>query len=118
MLFADDAAICATTEEELQTTVPIFDETVTEFCLELAIKKTKITVHRTQQDEEKPEYQVQWLKEHPQNVFQHSIILVDNYLMMQLCTMKFLGGSNKHLLYSPNYSKGFGKRSTSHSKQK
>ena len=41
MLFADDAAICATTEEELQTIIATFDETLTEFSLELAIKKQK-----------------------------------------------------------------------------
>ena len=41
MLFADDAAICATTEEELQAIITSFDKTRTEFGLELAIKKQK-----------------------------------------------------------------------------
>ena len=39
MLFADDAAICARTEEELQTIITTFDESLTEFGLKLAIKK-------------------------------------------------------------------------------
>ena len=41
MLFADDAAICATTEEELQTIITTFDKTLTEFDLKLAIKKNR-----------------------------------------------------------------------------
>ena len=41
MLFTDDAAICATTEEELQTIITIFNETLTEFGLKLAIKNQK-----------------------------------------------------------------------------
>ena len=39
MLFADDATICATNEEELLTIFTSFDETLTEFGLELEIKK-------------------------------------------------------------------------------
>ena len=57
MLFADDAAICATTEAKLQTLIPTFDETLTEFGLKLAIKKkkTEIMVQGNPQDKEKPE---------------------------------------------------------------
>ena len=46
ILFADDATICATTEEELQTIISTFDETLTEFGLKLAVKKTEIMVQR------------------------------------------------------------------------
>ena len=59
MLFTDDAAICATTEE-LHTIINTFDETFSEFGLKLAIiknikKKTEIMVQRNPQDKEKPE---------------------------------------------------------------
>ena len=42
MLFADDAALCANSEEELQIIVTTFYETFKEFALQLAIKKLKL----------------------------------------------------------------------------
>jgi len=42
MLFADDAAVCAHSAEELQEIMTAFYRTFKEFGLELAIKKTKV----------------------------------------------------------------------------
>ena len=42
MLFADDAALTAHTEEELQRLVTCFDDTCSEFGLRISVSKTKI----------------------------------------------------------------------------
>ena len=41
MLFADDAAVCAHSEEELQEIMQIFYQTFQEFGLQLALKKNR-----------------------------------------------------------------------------
>jgi hypothetical protein len=54
-LFADDAAICALSEEDLQTIMTVFFEVFKEFGLELAVKKTEVMLQRTQSEDELPE---------------------------------------------------------------
>ena len=44
MLFADDAAVCAHSEEELQEIMQIFYQTFQEFGLQLALKKTEVMI--------------------------------------------------------------------------
>ena len=51
MLFADDAALCANSEEELQIIVTTFYETFKEFGLQLAIKKTEIMMQKATSNE-------------------------------------------------------------------
>ena len=56
MLFADDAALCAFTEEDLQMIVTVFHETMKEFGLELSIEKTQIMMQKAhlQDDQQEP----------------------------------------------------------------
>lgn len=54
LLFADDAAICALTEEDLQTIIQVFYETFSEFGLELAINKTQVMLQKAFPQEERP----------------------------------------------------------------
>jgi len=51
MLFADDAALCANSEEELQIIVTTFYETFKEFGLQLAIKKTEVMMQKATSNE-------------------------------------------------------------------
>ena len=104
MLFADDATICATPEEQLQTIITTFDETLTEFGLELATQKTKIMAQRNLKDKEKPEPKKLVQGKTLKCVLTNSNILVNNCAIMQLSMMKSLGESNKHLLLSPKRS--------------
>ena len=55
MLFADDAAVCAHSEEELQEIMTVFYLTFKEFGLELAIKKTEVMLQKAFPDEARPE---------------------------------------------------------------
>ena len=55
MLFADDAAVCAHSEEELQEIMTVFYLTFKEFGFELAIKKTKVMLQKAFPDEAIPE---------------------------------------------------------------
>ena len=55
MLFADDAAVCAHSEEELQEMMTVFNRTFKEFGLELAIKKTEVMLQKAFPDEARPE---------------------------------------------------------------
>ena len=42
LLFADDSAVCSTSEAELQIIISVFYETFKEFGLQLAIKKLRL----------------------------------------------------------------------------
>ena len=55
MLFADDAAVCAHSEEELQEIMQIFYQTFQEFGLQLALKKTEVMMQKSYPDEARPE---------------------------------------------------------------
>ena len=55
MLFADDAAVCAHSEEELQEIMQIFYQTFQEFGLQLALKKTEVMVQKSYPEEIRPE---------------------------------------------------------------
>ena len=46
MLFADDAAVCATSEEDLSTISQTFYEIFSDFGLQMALKKTVIMLQR------------------------------------------------------------------------
>ena len=54
LLFADDAAICSYSEEELQLMILVFYETFKEFGLELAIEKTEVMMQKAHPKEERP----------------------------------------------------------------
>ena len=53
LLFADDAALCALNEQDLQLMVLVFYETFIEFGLELAIEKTEVMMQKATKDEER-----------------------------------------------------------------
>jgi len=55
MLFADDAAVCSHSEEELQEIVTVFYLTFKEYDLERAIKKTKVMLQKAFPDEARPD---------------------------------------------------------------
>ena len=59
MLFADDAAVCAHSEEELQEIMAAFYLTFKEFGLELAIKKTKVMLQKAFPDQMRPDLSLQ-----------------------------------------------------------
>ena len=46
MLFADDAAVCATSEEDLNIIIQTFYEVFADFGLQMALKKTVIMLQR------------------------------------------------------------------------
>ena len=46
MLFADDAAVCAASEEDLNIIIQIFFEVFADFGLQMALKKTVIMLQR------------------------------------------------------------------------
>ena len=46
LLFADDAAVCATSEEDLNIIIQTFYEVFADFGLEMALKKTVIMLQR------------------------------------------------------------------------
>ena len=61
LLFADDAAFVASSKEQLQTIVTIFDEVCTAFGLSIAIAKTEVLIQinsRDERDGEKEDYSI------------------------------------------------------------
>ena len=46
LLFADDAAVCATSEEDLNIIIQTFYEVFADFALQMALKKTVIMLQR------------------------------------------------------------------------
>ena len=52
LLFADDAAVCANSAEDLQIILQVFYDVFAEFGLEMALKKTQVLVQtsKSQQD--------------------------------------------------------------------
>jgi len=55
LLFADDSAVCSTSEAELQIIISVFYETFKEFGLELAIKKTEVMMQKAFKNEQRPD---------------------------------------------------------------
>ena len=60
MLFADDAAVCAHSEEELQEIMQIFYQTFQEFGLQLALKKTEVMMQKSYPDETRAQNNPRW----------------------------------------------------------
>jgi hypothetical protein len=54
MLFADDAAVCSHSEEELQAILIVFHEVFRQFGLQLAIKKTEVMMQKAFPEEVRP----------------------------------------------------------------
>jgi len=55
MIFADDIAICATSEQELQTIISVFYYTFKEFGLQMNLKKTEILHQKSSTEHENKE---------------------------------------------------------------
>ena len=54
LVFADDAAICSHSEEELQLMALVFYKTFTKFGLEPATEKTEAMMHEAHPKEQRP----------------------------------------------------------------
>ena len=53
--FADDASVCATTEEELQAILNTFFQVFKQFGLQMAIKKTEVLFQRPKSEPDIPD---------------------------------------------------------------
>jgi len=52
LLFADDAAVCANSAEDLQIILQVFYDVFAEFGLEMALKKTQVLVQRSKSQQD------------------------------------------------------------------
>ena len=82
MLFADDAAVCATTEEELQVILNTFFQVFKQFGLQMAIKKTEVLFQRPKSEPDIPD----------------PVIVVDNNQLRVVEQYKYLGSLYKKQL--------------------
>jgi len=80
MLFADDAAVCATTEEELQVILNTFFQVFKQFGLQMAIKKTEVLFQRPKSEPDIPD----------------PVIVVDNNQLRVVEQYKYLGSLIKN----------------------
>ena len=80
MLFADDAAVCATSEIDLQIILQTFYDTFQDFGLQMAIKKTEVLLQRpkTQPDLQDPQILIDTKQLQVVNKFKYLGSHIDN----------------------------------------
>jgi len=110
MLFADDAALCANSEEELQIIVTTFYETFKEFGLQLAFKKTDVMMQKATSNETRHDATI-YVEGQPLKVVQKfkylGIHLSNNGAMTEEIPVRIQkGAANFSKLYQKIWKKG------------